>query len=167
MTIYRPEAPADAPAIERLLDRAFGPNRQAKASYGFRRGIAPRGELSRVAVDAAGSVVGTIRYWPIRVGEAPALLLGPVGVTPELQGQGIGRRLIHDTLQLAAAGGARAVFLVGDPAYYRPLGFLAAGDLASMPNEDPTRLHGLPLGSTTTLPRGVLRSAALRLPAAS
>ena len=76
----RAETPGDAPAIERLLDQAFGPERTAKASYACRAGVAPVGELARVAVTAGDDrLVGTIRYWPVAVGEGLALLLGPLG----------------------------------------------------------------------------------------
>jgi predicted N-acetyltransferase YhbS len=159
MLTYREEMPADAPAIEALLDRAFGPGRQGKASYAFRRGVAPIEALSRVALDAEGRLLGTIRYWPIEVGGTPALLLGPVGVEPERQGSGIGRTLIHETLAKANALGATAVFLVGDPAYYGPLGFQPAGRFATMPHEDPNRVQARPLGAARCLPTGEIRRA--------
>ena len=157
MVIYRKEAPADAPAIESLLDLAFGPNRQAKASYAFRRGVLPVTALSRVAIDEDAGLVGTIRYWLILVGTMPSLLLGPLGVVPERRGEGIGRTLIKDTLEAAADLGATSVFLVGEAAYYHPLGFQPAGHLATMQNENPTRLHGRTLGAATCLPTGPLR----------
>ncbi|TVQ38589.1 MAG: N-acetyltransferase [Geminicoccaceae bacterium] len=159
MCTYRQEAPADLPAIERLLDQAFGPDRHKKASYAFRRGVPNVPDLARVAVDHAGRLVGTIRFWPIRVGGVPSLLLGPLGVEPRRRGEGIGRTLIRDTLALAAEDGARSVFLVGDPAYYRPLGFWPAGAAVRMPHESPARLHGRPLGSATTLPNGLITPA--------
>ncbi len=157
MVTYRLEQPADLPAIERLLDDAFGLDRHAKASYAFRRGVAPVARLCHVAVDPLAGLVGTIRYWPILVDQQPALLLGPVGVEPARRGEGIGRTLIRDTLAQAAAEGATAAFLVGDPRYYRPLGFLPAGAVARMADEDPERLHGLPLGAASCLPKGRIR----------
>ncbi|MCB0998202.1 MAG: N-acetyltransferase [Acidimicrobiales bacterium] len=56
------------------------------------------------------------------------LVLSPVGVRPDLHRQGIGSAMITQALGLIA--GTRpepAVFLEGDPAYYRRLGFEAAG----------------------------------------
>ncbi|MFW5834992.1 MAG: N-acetyltransferase, partial [Pseudomonadota bacterium] len=73
MLTYREEMPVDLPSIEVLLDRVFGYDRHAKASYAFRRGVPPLVELSRVAVDAHGQLLATIRYWPIDVGGTPAL----------------------------------------------------------------------------------------------
>lgn len=138
----RTERPADAPAIEALLDRAFGPDRTAKASYRFRRGVAPVAAFARVAVaEGDGRIVGTIRYWPVDVDGTRALLLGPLGVAPALAGRGIGRALMRASLAAVHAEPVPcAVLLVGDPGYYRPLGFVTAPATTVMPGEDPARL---------------------------
>jgi predicted N-acetyltransferase YhbS len=153
----RAETPADAPAIENLLDRAFGPDRFAKASYAFRDGVPAVADLARVAVAAAdGRLVGTIRYWPVAVDDAPALLLGPLGVEPTLKGRGIGRALL--AASLAAVRGSPAppaVLLVGDARYYGPLGFEPAPATTVMPGEDPARLMVDAAG--TPAPPGTLR----------
>jgi predicted N-acetyltransferase YhbS len=151
------ETPADAAAIEHLLDVAFGSGRRAKTSYRFRQGIPPRADLARVA-RVAGRLVGTIRYWPVRIDGDAALLLGPLGVAPELRGMGIGRTLIAHTLALVALERPTPpVLLVGDPAYYQPLGFVPAAPRVRMPDEDPARLlvHGDPL----EVPAGVVEPA--------
>lgn len=137
----REETPADAPAIEALLDRAFGADRFAKASYAYRRGVPPVDVFARVAVAEDGHIVGTIRYWPVVIDGTPALLLGPLGVEPSRKGRGIGRALMRDSLAaVRAAAETRAVLLVGDPGYYRPLGFAPAPATTVMPGEDPARL---------------------------
>jgi len=133
----------DADAVEALLDRAFGPNRLTKSSYAFRGGIEPVAGLRFVAHGAEG-LVGTIACWPIAVGAAgtPALLLGPVGVEPGLQGKGIGAALIERTLTDAAALGHRLVLLVGDPVYYARFGFRSAAPHGiAVPGEPPGRLQ--------------------------
>mgnify|MGYP005818900377 CR=1 FL=1 len=138
-----PFHPHDADAVEALLDRAFGPGRLAKSSYAFRRGIEPVAGLRFVAHGGEG-LVGTIACWPIVVGEAgtPALLLGPVGVEPGLQGRGIGAALIERTLNGAAALGHRLVLLVGDPVYYARFGFRSAAPHGiRVPAEPPGRLQ--------------------------
>src|SRR6478735_9938034 len=117
MLLIAPEGPDDGPSIEALLDRTFGPDRRNKASYRYRDGLPPLAELSYVA-RAAGTLVGAIRYWPLRLGTAPGLLLGPLAIDPDRHGQGIGRALTRATLALAEGMGWRLVFLVGDPAYY-------------------------------------------------
>ncbi|MCP5367103.1 MAG: N-acetyltransferase [Hyphomicrobiales bacterium] len=138
-----PQQTDDAAAVSALLDRAFGPGRKAKTSYTFRRGLAPVHGLSFVAREH-GVVVGTIRYWPVRVAgdgaAVPALLLGPVAVEPVRQGEGMGVELIRHTLRLAAAAGHRVVLLVGDADYYGRFGFEPAAPLGiAMPGQ-PDRL---------------------------
>ncbi|WP_431855701.1 GNAT family N-acetyltransferase [Azospirillum sp.] len=127
--IITPELPRHAAAIESLLDTAFGPDRLSKTAYRLRDGVAPIPELCLVALghDDLGNEVlkGTIRYWPVSIGEGkvPALLLGPIAVDPALQGSGLGSRLIRMTLNKAAAAGHRTALLVGDAPYYQRFGF--------------------------------------------
>lgn len=138
-----PFHPHDADAVEALLDRAFGPNRLAKSSYAYRHGIEPTAGLRFVAHGSDG-LVGTIACWPVVVGDAasPALLLGPVGVEPGLQGKGIGAALIGRTLADAAALGHRLVLLVGNPVYYARFGFRSAAPHGiAVPGEPPGRLQ--------------------------
>ncbi len=75
----RPERPDDGPAIEALLDTAFGPGRFAKTAYRLREGVAPVDGLSFVA-EEDGALIGSIRYWPVSIGGRPALMLGPIAV---------------------------------------------------------------------------------------
>jgi putative acetyltransferase len=55
--------------------------------------------------------------------------LGPLGVRPDRQGQGVGGALMHAVLAAADARDEPLVVLLGDPNYYRRFGFVAAGDL--------------------------------------
>lgn len=114
-----------AGAIEHLLDRAFGRDRQTKTAYRLRDGVAPLSDLCFV-VEVDGRVDGTIRYWPVTIGGVGAgLLLGPIAVAPERQGEGLGACLIRNSLARAAALGHQAVLLVGDASYYGRFGFSA------------------------------------------
>jgi len=143
------ERTEDGPAIESLLDRAFGPQRHSKLSYGYRNAVAPLVHLCLVArADSHGAIVGTIRYWPVAIGLRlqPALLLGPLAVEPSLAGQGIGRALMRQSLDMAAWARHRVVLLVGDEAYYGPFGFQPVAERGIvMPGENPARLLGLEL----------------------
>lgn len=129
----RPETALDGPAIEALLDAAFGADRHEKRSYDFRDGVPCLPNLCQVAVasdDAGGErLIGTIRYWPISIGlnDHPGLLLGPLGVDPAYKGAGIGSALVEHSLSEALRLGHRQVILVGDPDYYRRFGFEPAG----------------------------------------
>ncbi|MQX38082.1 GNAT family N-acetyltransferase [Roseospira navarrensis] len=144
----RREAPEDAPAIEDLLDRAFGSDRQAKRSYAYRQGVSPVAELGFVADRPDGSVLGTLRFWPVLVGDAahPALLLGPIAVEPGLKGRGIGKALMRKGLFEARRRGHGLVVLVGDLPYYALFGFQPAAHKGIvMPFERPHRVLCLEL----------------------
>lgn len=142
-------APADEPAIEHLLDLAFGLGRRTKTSYRLREGNVPVPGLSRVVRDPQLGLVGTISYWPLRVGTAgtQALLLGPIAIHPERQNRGIGLALMRQTLARAASAGHALVILVGDAPYYARVGFMQVpeGQLQFPGPVDPKRLLFLEL----------------------
>lgn len=136
-----PETADDAAAIERLLERTFGPGRFAKSAYRLREGHEHALDLSFTA-RIGTLLVGSVRISTIRVGEAPALLLGPLTVEPPFRQHGIGKALIERALTEAKARGHRLVVLVGDEPYYGKLGFkpIPKGQ-AKMPGPvDPARL---------------------------
>jgi predicted N-acetyltransferase YhbS len=142
------ERPADAGAIEILLDQAFGEGRLAKSSYSYRAQVARIWPLCLVAREA-GTIVGTIRYWPIAIGSAaaPALLLGPIAVDSDYRSAGVGAMLMRTSLARAAAAGHHLVVLVGDEPYYGRFGFKPAAHWdISMDRENPARVLALPLG---------------------
>ena len=122
-----PEPPDAAPQREALLDRAFGPARLAKTAERLREGRAPADGLSFAAYDGEDTLVGTLRFWRVRLGEScNGLLLGPVAVEARHRGTGLGGRLIRRGLACARELGHRAVILVGDAPYYQRFGFAAA-----------------------------------------
>jgi predicted N-acetyltransferase YhbS len=118
------EAAADIVAREALLDRAMGPGRVLKPSERLRAGRLPAHGLALVARED-DEVVGTVRLWNVNAGGRPALLLGPLAVSPDLRGKGVGVDLMHSALTRAEGLGHRAVILVGDPEYYERFGFVA------------------------------------------
>lgn len=154
------ERPADAAAIETLLDKAFGPGRLAKSSYSYRKRVSRIWPLCLVARDG-DQIVGTIRYWPIAIGPtgAPALLLGPVAVRTDLQSTGVGGLLMRASLARATAAGHRLVVLVGDEPYYGRFGFRPAAEWGvSMERENPARVLALPLESSeAVIPAGMVQ----------
>lgn len=119
------EAPEHIGAREALLDRVFGAARFLKSSDKIRRGRLAADGLSLVACDAdAGRLVGTVRLWHVAAGDAgAALLLGPLAVSPDHQGAGLGGMLMRHALLRARLLGHEAVILVGDPEYYARFGF--------------------------------------------
>jgi len=117
-----PEQAEDDAAIEKLYERTFGPGRLARSAYRLREGVAHRRELSFTA-RIGTLLVGSVRLTPIKIGETPALLLGPLTVEPPFREHGIGAALIEASLAAAKKAGARLVLLVGDEPYYGRLGF--------------------------------------------
>jgi predicted N-acetyltransferase YhbS len=113
-----------APAIERLLDDAFGPERWRKTCQRLRDGRVPRADLSLVAL-SGDTLVGTVRLWPVLAGDRPALLLGPLAIDSTWRGHGIGGALIGTAVARAADAGDRAILLVGDAPYYGRFKFTA------------------------------------------
>jgi len=143
------ETAGDISAREALLDRAMGPGRRRKSSESIRRGRQPAEGLSLVAKGENGELLGTVRLWHVAAGAAgaPALMLGPLAVAPELAGCGIGVALMRRAIAEAQWRGHGAIVLVGDPDYYARFGFTAepAAELAMPGPFERHRLLGLAL----------------------
>ncbi|HEY4773357.1 MAG TPA: N-acetyltransferase [Xanthobacteraceae bacterium] len=136
-----PETAADADAIERLHERTFGPGRFARTAYRLREGISHALALSFTA-RIGTLMVGSVRLSPIRIGDVPALLLGPLTIEPPFRGRGIGRQMLTRALTQARERGHRLVVLVGDEPYYSRVGFkrILKGRVKMPGPVDPDRL---------------------------
>ncbi len=139
------EKPDDWWEVEALYDLCFAPGREALSSYRLRDGTDPVPGLSLTARDEAGILAGAIRFWPVEVGDVPALLLGPVAVHPTRQGEGLGGLLIREALRLAAEKGWTRVLLVGDRPYYARFGFDILPGVIMPPPTNPQRVLGAEL----------------------
>ncbi|MFY0311636.1 GNAT family N-acetyltransferase [Leisingera sp. D0M16] len=139
------EQPDDRWEVEALYDLCFAPGREALSSYRLRDGVPPVAGLSQVARDSDGILAAAIRFWPVLVGEAPALLLGPVAVHPTRQGEGLGGSLIRDSLAKAEESGWARVMLVGDAPYYLRFGFTRLEGVEMPPPTNPDRVLGMAL----------------------
>ena len=146
MIQIRDEILPDVPARELLLDRCLGERRTAKSSERLREGRLPADGLALTA-ELDGTVVGTVRLWHVEADGVPALLLGPLAVSPDLQGAGLGKALMREAIWRAACRGHGAILLVGDAAYYERFGFSASltGDLAMPGPVERERFLGLEL----------------------
>ncbi len=142
----RPERPEDAPLVEALNARAFGPGRFAKSAYRLREGVEQEQALSFVAVEE-GRLRGSVRFWPIVIGSTPALMLGPLAVEEDLRGHGVGVALMEEGIVAARAAGHAIMILVGDEPYYARVGFskLPPGRIAFPGPVDQSRILGLSL----------------------
>jgi predicted N-acetyltransferase YhbS len=136
-----PETADDALAIDRLHERTFGPGRYARTAYRIREGIGHDLALSYTA-RIGTLLVGSLRLSPVRIGDTPALLLGPLTIEPPFRDRGIGLALMQRALAEAKARGHRLIILVGDEPYYARVGFKRVPrGRVSMPGPvDPARL---------------------------
>ena len=116
--------------IEALLDRAFGTDRHGRTAYAVREGGDWLPALSFAALDAQDMLVGTIQVWPVALTDLqgrrhPMLMVGPVAVVPERQGEGFGHALMAAMADALDPAAALPQVLVGDPEYYARFGFTA------------------------------------------
>src|SRR5580658_6124943 len=134
----------DAAAVEALVLRAFGPGRFAKAAERLREGRAPDLALSFVAWDA-GCVVGCVQLWRVKVGETPAILLGPIAVEAAARSHGLGAALVERACEAAAEAGHALIVLVGDMPFFGPHGFAPAPGVRMPGPVDQRRVLAKPL----------------------
>lgn len=122
---FRAATRDDVVAIQRLEERAFGPGRFAKTAYRLREGVEPEWPLCRLA-RIGTMLVGANIMTRIAIGDAPALLLGPLTVEEAFRSRGLGEALATRSLDAARAAGHELVILVGDPPLYERMGFAPA-----------------------------------------
>jgi predicted N-acetyltransferase YhbS len=142
----RHELAEDAEAIDALVSSAFGPGRFAKSAYRLREGVDPDSRLSFVATEN-GTLRGSVRFWPIAVGDDPVLLLGPLAVQSDQRGRGIGIALMRRGIEAARTTDYACIILVGDEPYYSRVGFneIASGKIGFPGPVDRARILGLAL----------------------
>ena len=124
----------DFPAIHDLVKSAFA---TAKVSDGteqdfvleLRRRESYLPEFELVA-EENGVLTGHIMLTALDIPGAPegfrGLMLAPLSVRLENRSRGLGAELIARAVQRARAQGWHALFLIGDPDYYRRAGFRSA-----------------------------------------
>jgi len=123
----RPEQPGDEAAIYQITTDAFcgrpyaGGNEQDLVNRLRELGQL---SLSLVALDT-DRIVGQVTFSPVTLSDVskPWFGLGPVSVTPERQGEGIGGQLIRRGLAELSERGALGCVLTGNPTYYQRFGF--------------------------------------------
>jgi putative acetyltransferase len=122
----RPERPADFDAIRALHLAAFAPSEfEADIADDLRRAHDHVPDLCLVAIDDT-TILGHVMLSHARVGDEPVLALGPIGVDPAHQQQGIGSALMHEAIERASRTEYPLIALLGHPAYYPRFGFRPA-----------------------------------------
>ena len=127
---------ADPAAVEHLLDLAFGPDRHKRTAYAIRDDATCLEALCFAAFDESGHLFGTIQAFPVALTDPderahPLIMVGPVAIHPEHQGQGFGRALMaaqKAALESVRTEGAQPLpqVLIGDEPYYGKFGFTEA-----------------------------------------
>ena len=117
--LVRQEEARDRDAALEVERSAFGSDEEPGIIEAVRD---EEGSFALVA-DDEGAIVGHVQFSRAWIGETAVVALGPVGVLPARQGQGVGSELIRDGLDEARSRGEAAVILLGDPAFYPRFGF--------------------------------------------
>ena len=123
MILLRPETPDDQAAIFGVVSLAFKNSSEAKLVDMIRQ----RNNSRLATVACSGElIVGYALASPLTFepsNNLTCLGIAPVAVTPARQGENIGSKLMFQIIRLAREQNVDALFLLGDPLYYRRFGF--------------------------------------------
>ena len=122
----RDETREDTARIRALTDSAFALTPYSDGTEGeIIDALRAAGALSTSLVADESGIVGHVAFSRVLIdGHDPNWYgLGPVAVTPEQQGRGIGSALIREGLERLRQQGAGGVVVLGDPAFYGRFGF--------------------------------------------
>jgi putative acetyltransferase len=123
----RAEKPEDSEQISQLMqaafkDHPFSHNNEHHIVNGLRRA---NNIATSLIAEQDNEVVGYVAFSPVQIDGIHMnwFGLGPIGVAPALQKQGIGKQLIQSGLEILKSAGANGCVVLGDPAYYKKFGF--------------------------------------------
>jgi putative acetyltransferase len=134
--LVRRETPADVDRIREIHRAAFGRPAEAGLVDELRADPAAWIPALSLVAERDGDVAGHVVCTRATLGGVPSAVgLGPLGVLPAHQRQGVGLALVHAVLGAADALGEPVVVLLGDPRYYSRYGFVAATGLGIEPPE--------------------------------
>ncbi|MBW8189998.1 N-acetyltransferase [Neiella marina] len=90
----------------------------------------PENDLQGFVTQSNRQLIASIFFTPLtfEASSQPVLLLSPVAVHTQFQGQGIGQRLIHFALAKLKQQGVDLVVTYGDPYFYSKVGFAAIAE---------------------------------------
>ena len=125
--LIRSEQATDIEAISRVTYAAFlGKFSDHPTEHLIVDGLRKAGALTlSLVAEMDGKIVGHVAFSPVTINDefVDWYGLGPVSVTPELQKQGIGSKLIREGLSLLKERVAKGCVLEGSPKYYQRFGF--------------------------------------------
>ena len=154
--LIRPETPVDAGAIDALTERAFrtAPH-SSHTEHHIVRALRTAYALTlSLVAQLDGAVAGHVALSPVTLSDGSGgwFGLGPISVSPPLQGRAIGSRLMRAALAALRERGAAGCVLLGDPAFYGRFGFAARPELV-LPDVPPQYFLALAFGAAPW-PRG-------------
>jgi putative acetyltransferase len=158
--LIRREQPHDIDAITSVHTAAFPTEVEAALVTTLRASDAWLPALSLVAEDH-GEVVGHVVCTRAHIADVPALGLGPLGVLPSHQKNGVGSALMHAILGAADALDEPVVVLLGHTDYYPRFGFEPASHYGIEPPDTAWGEHfqARPLSTYDTSMRGAFAYA--------
>ncbi len=122
----RPATLDDDQGVIDVNRAAFGCDDEARIFVQLRREGAL---LASFVAERDSAIVGHLARFFIMVGsedgDQGVAVLGPMSVIPELQGQGVGSRLVQAGIDWARAAPLSWIFVLGHPDYYPRFGFSA------------------------------------------
>lgn len=153
----RQETPEDVEAINAVTVSAFleAPHTSHTEQF-IVKALRNAGALSvSLVAEIDGAVVGHVAVSPVSISDGTLgwFGLGPLSVSPECQGRGVGSQLMQRALSALREVGAAGCVLLGDPAYYSRFGFKPESNLVP-PYVPPESFQAISLGQA--LPRGVV-----------
>lgn len=130
--LIRQEIPADYEKVFNLVTLSFASSAYSdgtEADYlnKIRKKATFIPELSLITETINGEIIGQIVLYQTTITatdkEYVELVLSPICVHPQYFKQGIARRMMQTAFSIAKELGYQAVFLCGDPDFYRKIGF--------------------------------------------
>jgi predicted N-acetyltransferase YhbS len=163
----RPERADDFDAIRALHDAVFGEPDEGEIVDGIRGTDDAVDGGSLVALDGGGAVIGhLLASRGFIVGgdgvERAVWMLGPFAVREDIQGRGVGARLMREQISRATKRGVPLICLLGHASYYPRFGFVPARSMGIEPPQPWADEHWQALRLPAYSPdlRGVARYAA-------
>lgn len=114
--------------IDAILDvhrLAFGEAEGAEIAQ-LAKDLLEHPETVSISAEREGKVVGNVLFTQFVFTDHPntnCYLLAPCGVSPEYQGQGVGKEIMETGIDHLRSIGADAVFVLGVPTFYPKYGF--------------------------------------------
>lgn len=141
-----PETPADIQAIHHVTEAAFlnAPHTDHTEQF-IIKALRDAGALTLSFVaEEDGQIIGHVAVSPVAIsnGAEDWYGLGPISVTPDQQGKGIGSALMNAAIKGLKDLNANGCVLLGEPAYYGRFGFKSIEDLI-LPDVPPEYFQAL------------------------